>query len=204
MFADARRRLRLGLSSLYAGLSSLCAVPNSYSSFLVSSFLVRRLLNSEPHHRKPPRVWGIRPGGLDYYPLVPLARRGMVEQSPLTQVQDVHHSIERRISRRFQIVLPVLFRWADSIEHYDVGHCANIGHGGMFILAARCPPTEAEVAVEFALPPFEVVRHSVSLRCIGRVTRVETCYQLNGFAVDGHFVNEAIEEPFFTKSAIAT
>ncbi len=105
----------------------------------------------------------------------------------------VEHSIERRTSRRFQIVLPVLFRWADSVEHYDVGHCGNVGQGGMFILAAKCPPEGAEVAVEFALPAFDLVQHPIKFRCIGRVDRIETCYRLNGFAVAGHFVNEAVQ-----------
>ena len=115
----------------------------------------------------------------------------MVAQSS-TQVRDVDHSIERRTSRRFQIVLPVLFRWADSVEHYDVGHCGNLGIGGMFILAAKCPAMDVEIAVEFALPAFDLVRHPVKLRCVGRVSRVETCYQLNGFAVTGHILNEAL------------
>jgi hypothetical protein len=114
----------------------------------------------------------------------------------------VEPSIERRTYRRFQIVLPVLFRWADSVDHYDNGHCGNAGQGGMFILAAKCPPPGAEVAVEFALPEFDLVRHPVRLCCIGRVSRVEACYQLNGFAVAGHFVNETLDEPF-TKSVTA-
>ena len=105
------------------------------------------------------------------------------------------HSIERRTSRRFQIVLPVLFRWADSVEHYDVGHCGNIGQGGMFILAAQCPPSGAEVAVEFACRLLIWCRILMKLRCIGRVSRIETCYQLSGFAVAGHFANETLEGP---------
>lgn len=111
-------------------------------------------------------------------------------------------SIERRTSRRFQIALPVLFRWADSVEHYDVGHCGNIGQGGMFILSSRCPPAGAAVAVEFALPAFDMVPHPVRLCCVGRVSRVETCYQLNGFAVAGEFVNDTVAEPF-TQGAAA-
>jgi hypothetical protein len=106
----------------------------------------------------------------------------------------VEQSIERRTSRRFQIVLPVLFRWADSVEHYGVGHSGNIGLGGMFVLAAKCPPLGVEVDVEFALPAFDLVPHPVRLRCIGRVSRFETCYQLNGFAVAGQFVNEMLAD----------
>lgn len=107
-------------------------------------------------------------------------------------------SIERRTSRRFKIVLPVLFRWADSVEHYDAGHCANIGRSGMFILTAKRPSLGAEIVVEFALPAFDLVPHPVKLRCIGRVSRIETCYQLNGFAVAGNFANEAVEAPFIS------
>ena len=106
----------------------------------------------------------------------------------------MEHSIERRTSRRFQIVLPVLFRWADGVEHYDVGHCGNIGQGGIFILAAKCPPPGVEAKVEFALPAFDLVPHPVTLRCIGQVSRVEACYQLNGFAVAGRFVNEMLAD----------
>lgn len=114
----------------------------------------------------------------------------------------MEHSIERRASRRFHIVLPVLFRWADTAEHYDSGHCGNIGQDGMFVLAAKCPPPGVEVVVEFALPAFNLVPHPVKLRCIGLVSRVENCYQLNGFAVAGRFVNEIVEP--FIKSVTAS
>jgi len=131
---------------------------------------------------------------MDYHPLVAPAWRPYGRPVAKNTGTNVEHSIERRTSRRFQIVLPVLFRWADSVEHYDVGHCGNIGQGGMFILAAKCPPAGVEVAVEFALPAFDLVPHPVKLRCIGRVSRFETCYQLNGFAVAGQFVNEMLAD----------
>ena len=100
------------------------------------------------------------------------------------------HLIERRASRRFQISLPVLFRWADGAEHYDAGHCGNLGLGGMFILAAKCPPSGVEVDVEFALPAFDMVPRPVTLRYLGRVSRVEACYRLSGFAITGQILNE--------------
>jgi hypothetical protein len=102
----------------------------------------------------------------------------------------VDHSIERRNSRRFQIALPLLLRWTDSGSHYDAGHCVNIGMGGMFVLAAKVPPVGTEVEVEFSLPAFGWVPRPTRLHCVGRVSRVETCYQLAGFAVAGRFVSE--------------
>jgi hypothetical protein len=91
-------------------------------------------------------------------------------------------------------VLSVLFRWTDSVEHYDVGQCVKVGMGGMFILAAKCPPKGSEVTVEFALPAFDLVRHPVNFCRIGRVGRIETCYEFNGFAVAGRLASETPQE----------
>ncbi len=99
-------------------------------------------------------------------------------------------SIERRNSRRFEIALPLLLRWTDGRSHYDAGHCVNIGQGGMFVIAAKTPPLGIEVEVEFVLPAFSLVSRPTRLHCVGRVSRIETCYQLTGFAVAGQFVGE--------------
>jgi hypothetical protein len=46
-----------------------------------------------------------------------------------------------------------------------------------------------EVEVECVLPAFGAVRRSTRLHCVGRVSRVETCCRLTGFAVAGRFDN---------------
>ena len=111
---------------------------------------------------------------------------------------NVDQSIERRNSRRFEIALPLLLRWTDGGSHYNAGHCVNIGQGGMFVLAATTPPLGGEVEIEFVLPPFSSVPRPTRLQCVGRVSRVEACYQLKGFAVSGQFVDEcqALPSPF--------
>jgi PilZ domain len=114
-------------------------------------------------------------------------------------VKGAPQPIERRTSRRFSLVLPVLFRWTDSTEHYDVGHCANAGLGGMFVLSANCPPVGMQVEIEMNIPAFALVPRKCQLRCTGEVMRVEGCYQLHGFAVVGRIENggdrdNAIEE----------
>ncbi len=78
----------------------------------------------------------------------------------------------------------------DSGSHYDAGHCVNIGQGGMFVLAAKNPSVGIEVEVEFVLPAFGWVPRPARLHCVGRVSRVEMCCQLKGFAVTEQFVNE--------------
>ena len=102
----------------------------------------------------------------------------------------VDQSIERRNSLRFQIALSLLLRWTDGANHYDTGHCVNIGQGGMFVLAARTPPVGVEVEVEFVLPAFGGVPRPTRLHCVGRVSRIEACHHLKGFAIAGQFVNE--------------
>ena len=100
-------------------------------------------------------------------------------------------SIERRNSRRFQIALPLLLRWADSEDHVDAGHSENISHGGMFVLTANSPPVGIEVEVDLVLPASDLVPRTVRLRCVGRITRVEICDGFKGFAVAGRLLNES-------------
>jgi hypothetical protein len=102
----------------------------------------------------------------------------------------VDRSIERRNSRRFEIALPLLLRWSGSIQRYEAGHCVNIGPGGMFLLATTMPPVGVEVEIEFVLPAFDRVPRPTRLHCVGRVSRIEICCQVKGFAVAGHFLNE--------------
>jgi hypothetical protein len=97
----------------------------------------------------------------------------------------VNHSIDRRTCRRFEITLPVLFRWVDRIEHYDVGRTANVGMGGMFILTSKCPPVGARVELEFVVPAFDRVQRRLRIQFVGEVTRTETSGQVSGFAVAG-------------------
>jgi hypothetical protein len=94
-------------------------------------------------------------------------------------------SIDRRACRRFRFLVPVLFRWADSAEHYDVGHSGNVGLGGMFILASKCPPVGTQVEIDFTIPAFDRIPRQLRFCCKGQVTRVETCYEIAGFAVAG-------------------
>jgi hypothetical protein len=72
----------------------------------------------------------------------------------------------------------------------------------MFVLAAKCPAVGTEIEVELVLPAFERVPRPTRLHCVGRVSRVETCCQLQGFAVAGKFVNELQTEPVACGSAI--
>ena len=85
----------------------------------------------------------------------------------------------------FDFLVPVLFRWADSAEHYDAGHSGNVGLGGMFILTSKCPPVGTQVEIDFTIPAFDRIPRQLRFCCKGQVIRVETSYEIAGFAVAG-------------------
>ncbi len=114
----------------------------------------------------------------------------MVSPQAQPGIINVGHSVERRNFRRFSLLLPVLFRWTDSSEHYDVGQGANVGLGGIFIFTAKCPPVGTPVEVEFSVPAFDRMSREVRLRCLGQVSRLEACGQVSGFAVTGRIEGE--------------
>lgn len=98
-------------------------------------------------------------------------------------------STGRRAFRRFQLAVPALFRWREGEEHREVGCCANIGCGGLFVLSTKYPPLEAEVQVEVMLPAFDPGANEVRINCVGRVIRTQQSSHLSlaGFAVAGSF-----------------
>ena len=78
----------------------------------------------------------------------------------------------------------------------------------MFVLSANCPPVGTHVDIELNIPAFDLVPRRCQLRCTGRVTRVEGCCQLRGFAVvgrveDGGRRDNAIEEEEEEEVAVA-
>jgi len=98
--------------------------------------------------------------------------------------------VERRSRKRFALVLPVVFRWKDGIEHSAVGYCRNVGLGGVFIVTAECPPVDVEIQVEVVVPAFDPAPKEIFFRHTGRVNRVQVCDDLLGFAVGGKFEDE--------------
>lgn len=97
--------------------------------------------------------------------------------------------IERRCLRRFKLVVPVLYRWRDGEEGYDVGCCRDISSAGIFVVTAHCPPLHCRIDVEVVLPAFDPLASEVRLCCVGQVVRVQARDNLVGFgfAVAGPF-----------------
>jgi len=96
---------------------------------------------------------------------------------------------ERRCLRRFKLVVPVLYRWRDQEERYDVGCCRDISSAGIFVVTAHCPPLHSRIDVEVVLPAGDPLASEVRLRCVGHVVRVQARDNFIGFgfAVSGPF-----------------
>lgn len=97
---------------------------------------------------------------------------------------------EQRFFRRFDVVLPVLFRWLDNSEHCDVGYCRNIGLGGVFVQSTKVPPVAVPVNLEVVISALDWVEGELLLNFSGHVTRVEARGQFSGFATAGKFEDE--------------
>ena len=55
------------------------------------------------------------------------------------------------------------------------------------------PPVGTEVEMrDFAIPAFDRIPRQVRFCCKGRVTRVESCYEVAGFAVVGRIESEQL------------
>lgn len=100
-------------------------------------------------------------------------------------------SIDRRAFRRFRLEVPILFRWD---ERYEAGKSANVGLGGMFIFASKCPPLNYQIEVEFSIPAHDRKPRQLRFCCKGRVIRVESCGAIAGFAVAGPIEGELAGE----------
>ena len=81
--------------------------------------------------------------------------------------------IEQRCLRRFKLVVPVLYRWTDQEERYDVGCSRDISAAGIFVVSAHCPPLHSRIDVEVVLPACDPLTSEVRLRCAGQVVRVQ-------------------------------
>jgi len=51
-----------------------------------------------------------------------------------------------------------------------------------------------QVEIELNIPAFDLIPRQCQLHCSGRVIRVETCYQLRGFAVAGRMKGDFPED----------
>jgi hypothetical protein len=71
----------------------------------------------------------------------------------------------------------------------------------MFILTSKCPPVGTEVEIDFTIPAFDRIPRQARFCCKGRVTRVESCYEVAGFAVVGRIESEQLGDDIEEEAA---
>jgi len=94
----------------------------------------------------------------------------------------------RRAAVRYSLRLPVIFRWRDETgDHTEGGFTRDVALDGAFIVSSNCPPIGCDVRIEVLFPspygPSGVLR----IECAGKVMRVESNSECNGFGVHGQF-----------------
>ena len=97
--------------------------------------------------------------------------------------------MERRRNTRYRLGARAVFAWEGAERNLLQGEgvTRDISSSSAFILSLTCPPAEAEIELEFFLPPFHGTVATARIRAQARVLRVEQApkaEQQRGFAVD--------------------
>jgi hypothetical protein len=98
--------------------------------------------------------------------------------------------LKRRQTKRYDLALPVLFSWNDSLGnvHKQGGFSRNIGTHGLYVIGDVAPPLGALLQVEVLLPlAFGARLNSAKQIAAMRVSRVYEGQQVRGFAAVGDF-----------------
>jgi hypothetical protein len=93
--------------------------------------------------------------------------------------------VEQRRAVRFQLPVPVIFRWENQTS---VGRTRDIGITGVFITCHTLPPVGTALSIEIHVPPLE--RNSsqrLYLEATGKVIRVAAGEESRGFAATAPF-----------------
>ena len=101
-------------------------------------------------------------------------------------------SVEQRRAVRFQLRVPVIFRWENRAS---VGRTHDISTTGVFVTCHTLPPVGTALSLEAYLPALERnTRQRLYLAGTGRVIRVEAGGEYSGFAATAPFaLREAMQ-----------
>lgn len=88
---------------------------------------------------------------------------------------------------RYNLRLPVIFRWNDGTDHTEGGFTRDVALDGVFIVSSKWPPIGSEVRIEVLFPSPNEPSGELRVECTGKVTRLETSLRCTGFGVQGRF-----------------
>lgn len=92
------------------------------------------------------------------------------------------HPEERREHRRYQLQIPVLFKWLDGEKRSGAGFTRDVSPKGLFVLSSDLPMIKKHLNLRILLPAGEKQVGNV-LRGEGKVIRVPSDGESQGFAI---------------------
>lgn len=94
---------------------------------------------------------------------------------------------EERRSRRFQLQIPVLFKWSDQgVVRQGAGTTRDISAQGVFVNCNKHPPQGTPLVLEVLLPKLSGTGDGLRLKSEGWVVRTEYG-DVGGFAAVANF-----------------
>lgn len=101
----------------------------------------------------------------------------------------------RRRAVRYNLPLPVIFRWSDETgEHTEGGFTRDVALDGVFIVSSACPPEGSDVRIEVLFPLSNGDSGQLGIRCSGKVTHVEGGARCTGFGVHAQFDDDDLTQ----------
>lgn len=93
----------------------------------------------------------------------------------------------RRPAVRYNLQLPVVFRWSDGTEHAGAGFTTDVSLDGVHVVSYGCPPVGAEVHLEVLVPPLYPLSDELLIECCGKVNEISPESGRISFRVLGKF-----------------
>lgn len=101
----------------------------------------------------------------------------------------------RRAAVRYNLCLPVIFRWTDETgNHTEGGFTRDVALDGVFIASSKWPPIGSDVFIEVLFPSPHDGNGELRIECIGKVVRTENNFRCTGFGVQGQFDDDHLTQ----------
>ena len=113
--------------------------------------------------------------------------------------------MDRRKTARYQLYLPVLFRWVavDGTCCVEGGFTRDISLGGLYLVSAAMPPVGSAVQIEVLLPLGRTANTgALRLRAAATVVRSGGSREVRGFAAAGMLDTLDTLDPFREERSI--
>jgi hypothetical protein len=108
------------------------------------------------------------------------SKRGPCLPQPASKIK------ERRKRPRYQVQIPVLFRWDSGLVQTDGGFTRDVSLKGFFVNSTVAPPLNARLRCEILMPASVSIAGSV-IKAEGQVVRLASGQEGRGFAVMAKF-----------------